>query len=860
MVDEIHLAGPKALAMDIIFPEAEKARWEDRGDGKFEQIDDDQLFANSLRRLGCTLMPVVLLQEPPKVPTLIERELRVLLREDLEITESAAPGLLRRRGVPEKNLQQAIEHGFLDSFLDARQEVMHERIVAELRLHPRTRDELRIMLLPKIDPQVHSPAVRLFDESYAQAVSELALLRLSAPIPANIPPLLHSESAMTPVSLFSQAAAATAFVDNPKSGAVLRQIPLFMEYGGRMYPQLGVELAAMMLDADLKDLRFTENDITIPRNGADAVHIPVRTVWSTNLRCPVPTMFDIPWYGKPDSWETMYDKVGGAHLSLNVVWDACQIKRRIVRNNGQIDESLQFLYAAYAPEKLRTYAQKSLPMDDPLNRLELCKAALTDYGPEIEFAQQTNLSEIKDQQERAAIERTAAQGPALRSLIAENFKFHDQLIAQRAMLRERLHGKAIIVGWTSTAQTFDEVATSIHAKCPGVVAHGTIFNAIMTTNTWRRLPKWVDIPIILAMGLFTTVLATRLLPYRALIAAIMLAGIYFILNGELFFDWGKHIVPLAAPLVAVAVAWAGCTLARLLTESWERARITHRFRTYVDPALVQYVIDHPELARLEGEVREMTVCFTDLVGFTSLTERLREKAVKILGRYMTRMVPAIRRHRGFVHRFMGDGIMFSYGAPIPNPQMAADAVSTVLEMHVELAKLNEELEAEGNPRLAIRAGVNTGPAVVGDSGAHDAVEYACLGDTTNTAARLESANGALGTSTLIAGRTVELLSGQFLLRPVARLVVKGKAEAVMTFEPLALIEAATPSQKQLAERTTAMFDHFVGGRFAECIVAAAALEEAFGPSKLAAIYRNLCNTYLGSPPTDFCGHIVLSEK
>jgi adenylate cyclase len=272
------------------------------------------------------------------------------------------------------------------------------------------------------------------------------------------------------------------------------------------------------------------------------------------------------------------------------------------------------------------------------------------------------------------------------------------------------------------------------------------------------------------------------------------------------------------------------------------------------------VLDHPELERLEGQFREMTVCFTDIAGFTTFTEKLREKAVKVLGRYIVKMVPPIRNNGGLIHHRMGDGIMFSYGAPIPNPDMAIGAVTAVLEMHEELDKFNDELESEGIPRLAMRAGVNTGMAVVGDSGAADATEYACLGDTTNLASRLEGANTFTGTKILIAGRTAELCRDKFLLRPVARLIVKGKSEPVMTFEPLCKIEVATDTQKHFAAMSAAIFDHFVYGRFTDCLLAATDFDRTFGTSVFAKRYQDLCMHYLSEPPQEFQGNIVLTDK
>ncbi|HET6252201.1 MAG TPA: CHASE2 domain-containing protein [Tepidisphaeraceae bacterium] len=862
MVDEIHLAGPKALAFDVIFPDPQPVRYIPQENGTFKAVDDDKIFADSLKKLGCALLPIAFSTDAPQSPSALDRALHELLLHDLELTEANIPALLVKRGVTENQLKESKGHAFINAFLQARQDAMHERIMAELSRHPLSEPALRAVLLPHTDPDVQSAAVRLLHEQYMQATAELAMQQLSDPLPSGIPPLLHAPADISPTAILAETARATGFVNNPKTTGteVVRRLPLFMEHNGRAYPQVGLALAAMTLDADLTHCTFTESRISVPRADGSPIDIPVYQPWSDTLKQPLPTMFDIPWFGKYGQWEDMYDKVGGAHLSLNVVWSACQTRHRIRQNNQQADDALRAMYELYAPEKLKPFNQSVLPLDDPSVRLPLIESVLDDFAPFIEAFEKTNLAEIKDPVERENDRKMMAQGPALRHVLAENPKLQAQLAVQRQFLKQRLHGRAILIGWTSTASTFDEVPTPLYQRCPGVVVHGTIFNAIMTRFSWRLVPWWVNATLIIVMGLLTTLIATRTLPYRALLAALLLLGAYLPINGILIFDYGRHIATLAGPVVVVAVVWAACTLVRLLNETWERARITHRFQSYVDPALVQYVIDHPEVVRLEGEVRETTICFTDLVGFTTMTERLREKAVKILGRYMALMVPAIRNHNGFVHRFMGDGIMFSYGALIPNPDMAIDAVTTILEMQEVLGKFNEELKAEGNPTLAIRAGVNTGMVVVGDSGAADAAEYACLGHGTNLAARLESACSAFGIHTLISFRTVELLQGKFLLRPIARLIVKGSARAVMVFEPLARVESATASQIRLTDLTADVFDNFLAGQFAECVAASHRLEEAFGPSKLAVLYRQTCCAHLADSPAEFQGCVALKEK
>jgi adenylate cyclase len=349
-------------------------------------------------------------------------------------------------------------------------------------------------------------------------------------------------------------------------------------------------------------------------------------------------------------------------------------------------------------------------------------------------------------------------------------------------------------------------------------------------------------------------------PWKALSLTALLLFAYLGLNGATLFDWGNWIVDVSGPVMAGAAVWSGLTLTRFIGEAKEKSRITKRFGSYADPNLVRYVIEHPEMDVFDGQVRELTVVFTDLAGFTTLTERLREKAVPILSDYMSRMVPVIQERRGLVNKFLGDGIMFFYGAPMPNPEHAADAVSTVLAMTGALEKFNQELIAKGNPTVSMRAGISTGPMVVGDAGSAARSDYTVLGDAVNLGARLESANKAVGTKIMLSGRTAELIGERFLIRPIGKLRVAGKTEGVMTFEPLAPIGEATDEHRKLASLSRDVVEHYQAAKFSECLAAVQALETAFGESKLTQLYRELATEFLATQPSDFDGVITLKEK
>jgi serine phosphatase RsbU (regulator of sigma subunit)/CHASE2 domain-containing sensor protein len=571
IVDEIHRADPKAMAMDVLFTEPQEARAVAREGGGYDEINDDRLFAEALKNLGCALIPVSLPPQPPTALTPVQRALREALTWNLELSEvDEAPALLKARGFSEQEARRTVA----DNFLELRRRATYERVIAQLQHGPMTVEQLRPVLLPRTDPSVRSPAVRALEYQYAQASAQLALWPLTRSLPENLPPLLHADLSNRPVTPLARAARATAFVDYPREAdGTVRRVPLFMEHEGRMYPQIGVALAARMFDADIKDFAFTDREVFIPRPGLAPAVLPVYTLPSRTIGRPVPMMFDIPWFGAANNWRSMYDKVGGAHISLNAVWDACLTHQRLIENGRQADEAVKATYELLEHEKLQPFVDHPLSVEDVDARVALLQRVLRDDAAYFDQAEHTKPGDMTRDDDRRTNAILAASGKAIRLSLEQYTKLGQQLATQRAVLRDRMHGRAVLVGWTNTAQVADVVPTSLHAECPGVIVHGVIFNAILTNHFWHRVPPWVDVLMTVLLGLAATFLASRLSPAQALLSAILLGGLYATINGFLVFDWGGRIMNLAGPLVVIAVVWAGCTVMRLLAESRERARI-----------------------------------------------------------------------------------------------------------------------------------------------------------------------------------------------------------------------------------------------------------------------------------------------
>lgn len=851
ILDEMRLAGVKAVALDVLFTEPQEKQpiTVEQGDGSlkvFGTIDNDAEFAAAVERLGKVIVPASLDFDSSRS----SREWQLIvdsLRDNPELTETSL----------EAKFGPAFQSLIAANFFPARRVAMYERIAQEASGNL-TRGQLRNKVLPSHQVDVNSPLTRIFDEQYDRWESATAIKSHAAIAKEINPSPIRAPIKLVPIPSLVRSSAASGFVDfTTDRDGVLRAVPLLVELDGHYIPQLGLSLAMQSLDVQPEELKVTETSIEIPRRGQSSIIIPVEQDYLRKQGREIGLMFRLPWFGGRD-WEYMYDFPSRAfpkqHLALARVWQAVAAIRKIVGNNERIADTLPFVCNVLSlPIPILDKSPNA--MKSPDWQRPAIERMLKPGAEMLEFINST------PSQDRDQITRDFLVGfQAVRTGHEENQKLAQQLKEDREFLASQLAGKSALIGWTATGM-LDMTPTSLHARCPGVVSHGVVFNSIMTGEFWHRGPLWLTILATAILGLLAAAMASSVPPMVALLGTVLIGAAYAVVNGLFLFDRSNMLVGLAGPLGVSAVVWAGCTLSRIVVEASERARITRRFRSYVDPTLVTHVLENPDLVRLEGETRELTVVFTDLAGFTSISERLGHETVPLLNDYMGRMVPIIRAQKGYVNKFLGDGIMFFFGAPVSHSSHAVQAVEAVLEMQRAVEIFNRDLAAKGLPAIGMRAGISSGMMVVGDAGSAEASDYTVLGDTVNLGARLESANKAVGTLVLMNARTAELLDGRFLLRPVGRLQVVGKEQGVMTFEAMCLLSEATESQKRLAEASAKLVDAFKDRKFEECIALAAAMDVEFEPSDLTALYREQCEEYLKTPPpADFDGRIRLTEK
>jgi adenylate cyclase len=359
---------------------------------------------------------------------------------------------------------------------------------------------------------------------------------------------------------------------------------------------------------------------------------------------------------------------------------------------------------------------------------------------------------------------------------------------------DALKDKIVIVGATAVG-IYDLRVTPFSGTFPGVEVQATIMDNLLRGNFLRTPPFGLIIMllVLVALAIMLGVILPRFSAAWAFIFTLMVIEAYVGLNYFLFTRQGLQL-ELFYPLGLIVLVYLGVTMHRFLAEERERERIRKTFESYVAPAVVQEMLKHPEQLRLGGERRDITVLFTDIRGFTTMSENLDPEAlVKLLHDFLNPMSNIIISQGGTIDKYMGDAIMALFGAPLMQTDHPRMACRAALEMVGSLAALNQTWAEQGRPPLKVGVGVNTGSVAVGNMGSDRLFDYTAIGDNVNLASRLEGLNKYYGTSILISDTTAQALGGGFILRDMDLVRVKGKVQGVRIHE---LIGEGEPDPEQ----------------------------------------------------------------
>ena len=712
---------------------------------------------------------------------------------------------------------------------------------------------------PDADPGPHRElvAVALRDALSVAATMDYEIL------PADtITPVLRSVDQLVSVNYrLARAARRCGFVvfEHDLDG-VMRRKRLFVSLDGRVIGQLAFAVAFDALQLDATRVRATPGQLVLaPPDRSE----PIRIQLDEQGRMLV------PWIAQRD-WRRQFSP----HVPIDALWQIHDRRLKIRQNQLLILEHLK------ATRNSGLLAES--PYIDDLEthlRLEIDLRTARYRGDEEDIAY---YQDLRDQVRVLLPDSAAALRAALPYLIAQagddlatrlrevelalatNDAFEAEITALLDRLRPRLRHKICLVGYTATALA-DMTPIATHPRAPGVIAHANLLNGLLTGQTVSWAPHWMNAALALAMGLIASYMSARWPPRVVALLALLGLG-YLALAGWLAFYAWTFWIAVTPAVAALLLSYISIVIHRYLFLERESRQLARALGQYTSATLARQMAEDAELCK-RAEMREVTAMFTDLAGFTTISEAIgAERTQHVLNVALGQFSDVLLQHEAMINKFIGDGI-FAFWNPVIFPQddHARRACEAALDLQTALTDLvQQQRTAQGDAafaQLILRVGVASGRAVVGPCGSEQKYDYTCIGDSVNVAARLESANKFYGTRILVSGLTFEQAATDLVVRPLGGVQVKGKTEAVPILELLGRAGEVDDDTHAYADQfaraiTTFQSRKFDAARrqFEQCL-------KQRPDDRAAQEYLTVTTAFLTTPPPDdWNGALELTEK
>ena len=417
-----------------------------------------------------------------------------------------------------------------------------------------------------------------------------------------------------------------------------------------------------------------------------------------------------------------------------------------------------------------------------------------------------------------------------------------------------LEGAYIFIGYSAPGLQ-DLRPSPLSPTTPGVEIHATLLDNILTGDTARPMKPAGAVAVIVLAALAVGILG-------AVVSGALKSALFFIvvpplpvLAGFLLYIPGLWL-PLVAVEIGVLLSLIGSNVLGYATEGKQRKFIKGAFSQYLSPTVIDQLIAQPDRLKLGGERRELTIFFSDIQGFTTISESLSpEELTHLLNDYLSEMTDIIQQEGGTIDKYEGDAIIAFWNAPVPYEDHPVRAVRAALRCQSRLAELRPGFTERCGREIYMRIGLNSGPAVVGNMGSKTRFDYTMLGDAVNLAARLEGINKQFGTYTMISRSTRQGSGAAFPVRELSRVRVVGKNEPVTVYEPM------VPEEYERRRDTLDVFargiEAFYAGRFEEA-------KRSFAPiadvDPAAAKYLEKIEDLLGNPSAEWDGVWTMTSK
>ena len=395
------------------------------------------------------------------------------------------------------------------------------------------------------------------------------------------------------------------------------------------------------------------------------------------------------------------------------------------------------------------------------------------------------------------------------------------------------------------------------SSIPGVYIHATVVNNLVRQDAAIELGGLPTFLIATLVAMFGAMVARLLRPISA--AFVFTAFAVLAVAGAAVVFSHAVVVPVAEPFLAGIAALAATVGYRFVVSDKDRRLLANSFALYLAPDVIDRMLQSNKLPELGGEIRNVTIFFSDIEGFSLIAEKMpAHDLMHLMNEYLSEMTDIIERHGGYVDKYIGDSIVALFGAPADDPNHAANAARAALDCCAHLAKLNRGSTAFQDCKLAQRIGINSGEALVGNFGSRKRFNYSVMSDAVNLASRLEGANKFYGTSIIASETTVALAGDAFAWRELDTVRVKGRTQALTIYDLLALSELLTRPQAALSADYAEGLAHWRAGEFDLA-------EKCFGRSaetdRPAAIFRERARDQAAqSPEAEWDPIRTLQEK
>ncbi len=427
---------------------------------------------------------------------------------------------------------------------------------------------------------------------------------------------------------------------------------------------------------------------------------------------------------------------------------------------------------------------------------------------------------------------------------------------------EKLKGKIALIGTTAQG-LFDLRSTPVAEVYPGVEIHANLIAGMLDGKLKQKPPYMLGAEVVLLVigGVVLSLLIPMLAPLWATVAAVIGMALITLINLGVW-SYAGSVLPLAASILMTATLYTVNMAYGYFVEARSKRQFTELFGQYVPPELVDKMAEDPEKYNMEPRNAELTILFSDVRGFTGISEALSPEHLReYINEYLTEMSTIIRsKYKGTLDKYMGDAIMAFWGAPVEDPGHARNGVLAALEMQRECAALNQKFARRGWPPLKIGIGVNSGGVRVGDMGSQVRRAYTVMGDPVNVASRLEGRTKHYGVAILV-GEATKAAVTDVVFREVDRIKVKGKDDAVTVYEPVGLEVEVDRKTREELKLWNQILKSYRAQHWDEVEVGLLNLQRMNSGCALYELYaREVADKRRNPPPADWNGVTVFDEK